>query len=103
MRVIKHLTEELRQNICEARDKICTAYKLRDIDKQAAEWYKEMAAAHLAFNTNGHACVTRLIADAKTKMATDPLLPGMMAVYDDLHADIVKDTAEVQAMVAAYK
>lgn len=101
--MIKRISCEIRQNICEARKKICTAYKLRDKDKQAADWYKEMAAAHLAFNTNGHSNVTRLIADAKARMAQDPLLPGMMAVYDDLHADIIKEAAEVQAMITAYK
>ena len=101
--MIKHLSEDIKRNICEARDKICTAYKLREKDKVAADWYKEMAAAHMAFNTNGHAAVARLINDAKTKMTSDPLLPGMMVVYDDLHADIMRESAEVQAMISAYK
>ena len=103
MRMIKRLTTEIRQNIHEAREKICTAYKLRDKDKGIADWYKEMAATHMAFNNNGHANVTRVINDVKVKMANDPLLPGMMAVYDDLHADIMKEAAEVQAMISGYK
>lgn len=103
MRMIKRLSGEIRQNICEAREKICTAYKLREKDKGAADWYKEMAAAHMAFNTNGHAAAKRLIDEAKTRKAGDPLMPGMLAVYEDLHADIMKESAEVQAMITAYK
>lgn len=103
MRMIKQLCYEIKGNICEAREKICTAYKLRDKDKGAADWYKEMAAQHLAFNQAGHANAKRLIDDAKAKRADDPLMPGMLAVYEDMHADIMRDSAEVQAMISAYK
>ena len=103
MRMIKQISGDIRCNISEAREKICTAYKLRDKDKAAADWYRDMAAQHLAFNTAGHANVKRLIDDAKSKRADDKLMPGMVAVYEDMHADIMRDSAEVQAMIAAYK
>ena len=103
MKMIKMISEEIKGNICEAREKIGIAYKLREKDKAAADWYKDMAAQHIAFNTAGHACIKRLIDDAKAKHADDKLLPGMVAVYDDMHADIMRDSAEVQAMIAAYK
>ena len=103
MKMIKMLSEEIKGNICEAREKICTAYKLREKDKAAADWYKDMAAQHLAFNTVGHANVKRLIDDAKAKRADDKLMPGMVAVYEDMHADIMRDSAEVKAIIAAYK
>lgn len=103
MRMIKMLSEEIKGNICEAREKICTAYKLKEKDKAVADWYKDMAAQHLAFNQVGHACVKKLIDEAKVKRADDKLMPGMVAVYEDMHADIMRDSAEVQAMIAAYK
>ena len=103
MRIIKQVCCEIKGNICEAREKICTAYKLRDNDKAVADWYKDMAAQHLAFNQAGHANVKRLIDDAKVKLDDDKLMPGMLAVYDDMHADIMRESAEVQAMIAAYK
>ena len=103
MKMIKMLSEEIKGNICEAREKIGMAYKLREKDKAAADWYKDMAAQHIAFNTAGHANVKRLIDDAKSKHADDKLMPGMVAVYEDMHADIMRDSAEVQAMIAAYK
>ena len=101
--MIKQISADIRCNIYEARDKIGMAYKLRDKDKAAADWYKDMAAAHMAFNTAGHANVKRLIDDAKAKRADDKLMPGMVAVYEDMHADIMRDSAEVQAMIASYK
>ena len=103
MKMIKQLSEDIRHNIEEARDKIGTAYKLREKDKAAADWYKMMAAAHMEFNNVGHSNVTRLIAEARQHMADNPMLPGMIAVYDDIHADVMKDAAEVSAMIAAYK
>lgn len=103
MRMIKQISADIRCNISEARDKIGTAYKLRDKDKAAADWYKDMAAAHMAFNQAGHSNVKRLIDDAKAKRADDKLMPGMMAVYEDMHADIMRESAEVQAMISAYK
>ena len=103
MRMIKQISGDIRCNISEAREKICTAYKLRDKDKAAADWYRDMAAQHLAFNTAGHANVKRLIDDAKVKRTDDKLMPGMVAVYEDMHADIMRDSAEVQAMISAYK
>lgn len=103
MKMIKMISEEIKGNICEAREKIGMAYKLREKDKATADWYKDMAAQHLAFNQTGHANVKRLIDDAKSKRADDKLMPGMVAVYEDLHADIMRDSAEVQAMIAAYK
>ena len=103
MKMIKMLSEEIKGKSCEAREKICTAYKLREKDKSLADWYRDMAAQHLAFNTAGHANVKRLIDDAKAKRADDKLMPGMVAVYEDMHADIMRDSAEVQAMIAAYK
>ena len=103
MKMIKMISEEIKCNISEARDKIGMAYKLREKDKAAADWYKDMAAQHIAFNTAGHANVKRLIDDAKAKHADDKLMPGMVAVYEDMHADIMRESAEVQAMIAAYK
>ena len=103
MKMIKVISDEIRENIHEAREKIKEAYKLREKDKAVADWYKEMAAAHLKFNDTGPNVVVHLINEAKEKMAGNPMMPGMMAVYEEIHADVAKDAAEVQAMISAYK
>ena len=78
-------------------------YRLHDEDKAVADWYKEMAAAHLAFNENGHKNVMRLIEHARATSADNPMMPGMMAVYNEIHADLKREAAEVQAMIQNYK
>lgn len=103
MKMIKKISAEIKGNIGEAREKIRTAYELKDKDKAAADWYKEMAAAHLNFNTHGHEIVNKLIADAKANKSDNPLMAGMIAVYEEMHAEIMRDNAEVQAMISAYK
>ena len=103
VKMIKKLTDDMWENIHEAKDKIKEAYKLRDKDKSAADWYREMAVAHMAFNTNGHQNVKRLIEHAQMEMKDNPMTPGMLAVYNEMHADIMAHAAEVNAMIAAYK
>ena len=103
MRMIKVLSDEIRGNIHEAREKIKKAYEYREKDKATADWYKEMAAAHMRFNDAGHNVVVSLIKEAREKMSGNPMMPGMLAVYEEIHADIAKEAAEVQAMIAAYK
>ena len=103
MRLIKKISDDIRGNIHEAKEKIDMAYRLHDEDRVAADWYKEMAAAHLAFNTNGHNVVVRLIDAARMEKEGNPMLPGMLAVYNEIHADLKREAAEVQAMVQNYK
>lgn len=103
MKMIKLLSDEIRENIHEAREKIEEAYEYRDKDKAVADWYKDMASAHLKFNDAGHGIVTSLIKESREKMAGNPMLPGMLAVYEEIHADVAKDAAEVAAMISAYK
>lgn len=103
MRMIKKVSDAIRENIHEAREKINMAYRLRDEDKSVADWYKEMAAAHINFNDNGHIVVTRLIDRARHEMEGNPMMPGMLAVYNEIHADIKREAAEVQAMIQNYK
>lgn len=103
MRMIKQLSDAIRENIHEAKEKIRMAYQLKDKDKTAADWYRDMAVAHLGFNGKGHEVVTKMIADAKAKQADHPLTPGMVAVYEEMHAEIIAENAEVQGMISAYK
>lgn len=65
MRLIMDLSNEIRGNIGEAREKINMAYKLRDENRAAADWYKSMAAAHIDFNATGHAVAKKAIDDYK--------------------------------------
>ena len=101
MKMIKWATDIISGNLREARKYINQAYELRETHQQAAEWCKDMAAKHLDFNSKGHELVKKLIAEAESKQSV--LAPGMMAVYNDLHADMIRENAEITAMIAAFK
>ena len=68
-----------------------------------AAWLRKMANEHLMFNTEGHAVVTALINASKAAGERSELVPGMMAVYEQLHGELVAEQAEVASMISAYK
>ena len=103
MRMIKVASDIISGNLREARKYICKAYELKDSCKEAADWCKDMAVKHLDFNTKGHDLVAKLIKDYAASERHSDLVPGMRAVYEDLHCDMMRETAEIQAMITGYK
>ena len=103
MRMIKWTTDIISGNLREARKYIGKAYELRESCRPAADWCKEMAVRHLEFNQIGHSMAKKMIEDYANSGAQSELMPGMKAVYNDMHADIMRESAEVQAMIAAHK
>lgn len=106
MRLIKQLSTDIAGNIDEARDKIRTAYEVRTESPEAGAWYKEMASAHLGFNTNGHAVIKKIIETYKASdeyKQSPAFADGMIAAWEAVHNDLIAKTAEVKAMVDGYK
>lgn len=100
MREIKHVVKDIEHNIREAREKITRAYNLMESNRPYADWQRDMALQHLTFNSKGHELVKKMIADVAS--STDPLAPGMRAMFEDMHADMMRDSAEVKAMIDNY-
>lgn len=106
MKIIKRLSNDLAGNIEEARDKIRVAYELKAEFPEAAAWYREMAAAHINFNSNGHATVKKLIDAHKNSEAykrNPAYADGMIAAWTVIHDDLIAKTAEVKAMIDGFK
>lgn len=103
MRMIKWASDIISGNLREARKYICKAYELKEECKPAADWCKEMAAKHLEFNGMGHALVKKMIEEYAASGKNSELVPGMRAVYNDLHNDLMREHAEIQAMITGYK
>lgn len=103
MRMIKWASDIISGNLREAEKYIGKAYELRDVNKDAADWCKEMAAKHLDFNTKGHDIVKKLIMDYERSEQHSALAPGMKAVYNDMHSDMIRKHAEIMAMISNYK
>ena len=103
MMMIKWASDIIAGNLREARSYISKAYELRESCKPAADWCKEMAAKHLEMNAKGHELVKTLIADYAASGKNSELAPGMKIVYDNIHADMIRENAEIQAMISNWK
>ena len=95
MRMIKWASDIIAGNLREARKYAEKAHELRDINKAAADWCKEMAQKHLEFK--------KMSEDYAASGKNSELAPGMKAVYEATHADLMRESAEIAAMIAGYK
>ena len=100
MREIRDVVKTIEHNIREAREKIEKAYHLMDHNRPFADWQRDMASKHLEFNAKGHEIAKKMISDVAA--STDPLAPGMRAMFEDIHADMMRESAEVKAMIDNY-
>ena len=102
LETIKWTAERILDNISEAREYMCKANALYDSNRQAADWCKEMAQAHMQFNATGFTLLKKSLdefgADEKHVM----LAPGVKAVYMAMHGDMLKETAETRALIEMY-
>jgi hypothetical protein len=103
MKMIKWASDIIENNIKEAEKYAHKAHELRDVNRAAADWCKEMATSHLRFNDTGHGVVKKLIEAYVASGEHSPLEAGMRAVYNERHADLMHRTAEVQALLNMYK
>ena len=102
MKMIKMMCDAISHNIDEAEEHIDTAYKYSSECREIADWYRTMADAHLKFNDAGHAVVAKMIETEKVKNADNPLTPGMLALYNEVHADMIRNAAKVRSMIDSY-
>lgn len=106
MRLIKMLCADIAGNIDEAREKIRTAYEVRGTSLDAAVWYRDMASAHLGFNTAGHSAVKKMIdtyKDSEEYKRNPEYANGMIAAWEAVHNDLIAKTAEVKAIIDGFK
>jgi hypothetical protein len=106
MKIIKRISNEISGNLDEAKEKIRIAYELKADYPEAAAWYREMAAAHVGFNTNGHSIIKKLIETAKTSddyKRNPEYTNGMIAAWEAIHNDQIAKTAEVKALIDGWK
>lgn len=103
MKNIKVAADILKGNLREARKYIEMAIEYKDECPSLYDWMRNMAKAHLDFNQDGHTLIKRMIADYKMNGKNSELAPGMMAMFNVIHADIMKDEMELTAMLQNMK
>lgn len=80
--------------------------QLEDALSDYLQMYREMAAAHINFNSNGHATVKKLIDAHKNSeeyKRNPAYADGMIAAWTVIHDDLIARTAEVKAMIDGFK
>ena len=103
MKAIKSAADIIKNNLSEARKYIYKAIEDKEETPLLAEWEKKMAKAHIDFNAEGHAVAKHLIENFKNSGKSSDLAPGMLAAFNLIHADLVKEEAELRAMLEAIK
>ncbi len=106
MKLIKCVSNEMKGNIGEAREKIRKAYELKEADRGTAMWFCDMAEAHIKFNIDGHNVVENLIESYKNSeeyKRNPEYANGMMDAWKAMHADLLAETAEVRAMIEGFE
>ena len=100
---IAELLHDMWGNLMEAEAKIEEAYTLVSGHKQAADWYKIMAAQHIEFNRMGIALVGDLIAKGEVSGTITERERGKLEAYSDELGRLQAKTVRVRLMVEEYK
>ena len=103
MQGIKRAANMIKKNQAEAKEYILMAHELKDVDKAEADLCKDAAVQHMAMVNGWHARVKKLIADYDASGQNHPVAEGMRMRWADDHAELMREAAEIQGMIAAYK
>ena len=101
MKVIKHLVEDIQDEVEGAEHYAKAATKYRDSDRELADLYYKLAGIELEHVNALHAQVVRLIKDYKATGAETPA--AMQAVWDWEHKKIVDVVTKVKTLLDVYK
>lgn len=98
MKVIKHLVEDIEEEMegAEHYAKLATQYK--DTDRTLADTYAKLASVELDHVNALHDQAVRLI-----KASTEPAPASMQAVWDWEHEKQVDTVARIKTMLDMYK
>lgn len=101
MKIIKHIVEDMREEMegAEHYAKLATQYK--DEDRTLSDNYAKMAEAELGHVNALHDQAVRLIKDQKAAGVETPA--SMQAVWDWEHGKMVDTVARIKTMLNMYR
>lgn len=101
MKIIKHLVEDIHEELegAEHYAKMATQYK--EEDRELADVYAKKAAEELGHVDAFHAQAVRKIKESKAAGVDTPA--SMQAVWDWEHGKMVDTTARIKTMLAMYR
>lgn len=103
MEMLNWVQEVMDKNVREAHKYAEDAFIKKPKCKAAADWCRDMANMHLQFNTSGAAVMKKIIDHYEHDEEFAAHMPGAIALADCRHAQLMKHTAEVRAMLDMYE
>lgn len=102
MKVIKHLVEDIEEELegAEHYAKLATQYK--DEDRELADVYAKLANVELDHVNALHGQVVRIIKDWKAKSGEEPPA-AMAAVWDYEHQRAIDKSAKIKILLDLYR
>ena len=101
MRIIKCVTDKIREEIHDADSYIDLAIKWKDEEPDTAELFYELSGEELGHMQRLHEKVTELIRKSREQNGEPPKI--MLELYDELHKKQIEDTMRVKVKQAMYR
>lgn len=105
---VRCILKVMMHNIAEARDKIHKANEWKERNRGIADWHRQMAAAHLDFNSGAAQMARDGLREMSAAHGHDHdeheyhHIRGKCEAYEEWLEHIAPETAEVRAMIDAY-
>lgn len=101
MKIIKHIVEDIREEMDGAEHYAKLATKYKDEDRTLADNYAKMAEAELGHVNSLHDQAVRLIKEQKAVGVETPA--SMQAVWDYEHGQMIDHIAKIKVLLNMYK
>lgn len=100
MKIIKKISEQIEEELKDAKKYIEDAYKNADEYPALAEMYYDLSVAEMGHVTMLHDMVAKIINEYAE---TNPIPEGMKAIYDYLHEQHIKKARKIKTRQEEFK
>ena len=101
MELIKHIEDQIGEEMQDAKKYIKCALKYKEEHKELADLYYWLSQEEMTHADKLHKMVVEIIEEYRKKEGEPPA--DMMAVYKYIHEKEIEEAAEVKLMWAMYK
>lgn len=100
MKIIKKISEQIEEELKDAKKYIQDAYRNKDEYPALANTYYELSVAEMGHVSMLHDVVEKIINEYAE---TNPIPEGMQAIYDYLHEQHIKTARKIKMKQDEYK
>lgn len=100
MKIIKKISEQIEEELKDAKSYLQDAYKCKDEFPTLANTYYDLSVAEMGHVSMLHDEVVKIIDEYAE---SNPIPEGMQAIYDYLHEQHIKKARKIKAMQDEFK